>query len=163
VYLAPYFAIRLNYSFFLLLQLCFIVLSKWWVNVVYIYIDYLYTALSFNIQTKECLINNEISTFWKVFLFNCIVKFSSKVMQAVHHYRIRPVRGHNKYIIYIYNNFCVLHTDEHTFVFVRLRKKYKSRSGMVFNRKKKKIGYGQSIFLLFLVIFFYLYLSSMID
>jgi hypothetical protein len=29
-------------------------------------------------------------------------------------------------------------TVEHTSVFVRLRKKYKSRSGMVFGRKEKK-------------------------
>ncbi len=66
VYLAPCFTIV---DQVILLQFCFIVLSKCWVNVVCIYIDYLYTALSFNIQTKEWLIHMGRSTFWKVFSF----------------------------------------------------------------------------------------------
>ncbi len=87
VYLAPCLTSPSSYSSTSVLFYCLIkIVSK-----CRVYTDYLYTALSFNIQTKEWLTNMEILTFWKIFSFNSIIKnlLYSEVMQAAHHYRIR--------------------------------------------------------------------------
>jgi len=114
---------------------------------VHIYIDYLYTALSFNIQTKECLINNEISTFWKVFLFNCIVKFSSKVMQAIHHYRIRPGKGTQQiYNIFIIIFACSILMNIHLYLFDCARGTNLDQEWCLIERKRKLDTVNQFFF-----------------
>jgi hypothetical protein len=104
-----------------------------------VYIGYLYTALSFNIQTKEWLTKRIIDLFEKFFFFNCIVKFSSRVMQAAHHYRIRPGNGTQQiYNIFIIIFACPILMNIHLYLFDCIRSTNLDQEWCLIERKRKR-------------------------
>jgi hypothetical protein len=75
----------------------------------------------------------------KVFLFNCIVKFTSEVMQAVHHYRIRERKGTQQiYNIFIIIFACLILLNTHLYLFDCARRTNLDQEWCLIERKRKK-------------------------
>jgi hypothetical protein len=138
VYLAPCLTGRSSYSFSssVLFYSLIKMLSKCRV--------YIYTLSLHGIvlqYTNKRMINKhrEISTFWKVFFFNCIVKFSGRVMQAVHHYRIRPGKGTQQiYNIFIIIFACLIPMNIHLYLFDCARCTNLDQKWCLIERKRKR-------------------------
>jgi hypothetical protein len=75
----------------------------------------------------------------KVFLFNCIVKFTVEVMQATHHYRIREGKGTQQiYNIFIIIFACAILMNTHLYLFDCARRTNLEQEWCLIEKERKR-------------------------